>query len=746
MPVNIGPIIGIDGEAEYRKQINNIIQQSKTLGSEMKLVAAQFAASGDAQQKAAAMADVYAKQVDVQQKRVQALSDMLAQSTEKLGANDTATLKWQQAVNEASAALKTTQDNLAAVNQQLADGNGKTSAFGAAFKSLGNSVYLAATKLKTGKNETAALKSSYRDAKQEVADLTKEFNETAKQTGKTSDETKELAQKLNEARENAENLKQQFKESRQETSLFAKAMRAVGDGVKAGGTGIKGIASALGKGFAATLKTSVAAITAAGTAVVGLGKIGLDYNSQMEKYTTNFEVMLGSQEAAMEKVESLKTMAAKTPFEMAGLADATQQLLAMGVANEDTNKYLQQLGDISLGDSEKLGTLVNAFGKMNSTGKVSLEYINMMAEQGFNPLNLIAEKTGETMTELYDRVSKGEVSFDEIKEAMETATSAGGQFYQGMEQASKTTEGMISTLQDNATALVGEVFAPISDSLKDELLPTAIDAVDKLSTAFQEDGVEGMIEAAGDIVGETLGTFSSALPQFVDSAVSIVKSLLRGITDNLDSIADGAVSTVEALIEGFMDMLPDIIVTGALLLGKLAVGLIEAIPQLIGKIPEIVTEIKNGFAEKADEWKNIGQNIIRGLWEGLKSLGSWLGEKVSGLLGGTVKSAKSELDIHSPSGVFEELGEYSALGYGKGWENKIKGVRAAVSSGLNFGGIVPAANMISPSSTSNSTINYGGISIVVNGAPGQDVNQLADVVMQRIDRAVRRKEAVFGGI
>ena len=637
MAVNIGPKIGIDGEAEYRAQINNIIQQAKTLGSEMKVVSATFGDSGDAADKAAEAAKVYVKQIENQKERVKALTDMLEKSAQKYGENDTRTLKWKQAVNEANAELRKMENELQDTLDELDD-------FG--------------------------------------------------------DKTEKAKERL---------------------AKFGNALKT---------------------GLSVAAKAGAAAIAAAGTAIVGLGKIGLEYNNQMESYTANFAVMLGSQEAAVNKVESLKKMAASTPFEMAGLADATQQLLAFGVANEDTNMYLQQLGDISLGDADKLNSLVAAFGKMNSTGKVSLEYINMMAEQGFNPLNVIAQQTGETMEELYDRLSKGGVSFDEITNAMKIATSEGGQFYKGMETASKTTEGMISTLKDNATALIGEVFEPISDSLKNELLPAAIDSIDRLSTAFEEDGVEGMIQAAGEIIGETIGTFTKKLPEFAKSATSMVKSLLKGISENSTAITSGAVETVETLINGLSNMLPDILATGVMLLLELAAGLIKAIPDLIAKIPEIISKIGQAFADRKGQFLEIGKNIILGVWEGIKSLGTWLADQIRGLLGGTVTASKKELGIHSPSKVFAEIGENMALGVGAGWKNTFGSVSKGITKTLDFG--ATAANrMINPAAGGRS-VSLGGVEIKVYGAQGQDVNQLADVVMQKLERAVRKKEAVFG--
>lgn len=112
MAVSIGPKLGIDGEKEYRDSINQIIQQAKTLGSEMKLVTASFDENTEAEEKAQRTAEVLNKQIDVQKKRVDALNGMLEKSADLYGENDTKTLKWQEAVNDANAELKNLERQL----------------------------------------------------------------------------------------------------------------------------------------------------------------------------------------------------------------------------------------------------------------------------------------------------------------------------------------------------------------------------------------------------------------------------------------------------------------------------------------------------------------------------------------------------------------------------------------------------------------------------------------------------------
>lgn len=448
---------------------------------------------------------------------------------------------------------------------------------------------------------------------------------------------------------------------------------------------ISSLSSKLGNGLKTAAKVGAAAVGAASTAIVALSKIGLDYNSQMEQYTTNFTTMLGSQEAAVQKVEELKRFAASTPLSMDDLAKGTQTLLAFGVESENSTGILRQLGDIALGDADKMQRLSTAFGKATAAGKVTGDTVQQMIDAGWNPLIQISQSAGETMEETQKRMSAGAISVEELQAAMEAVTSGTGQFAGGMEAASHTTKGLISTLKDNANALVGDVFMPISDGLLGSVLPSAIEAVSSLTTAFRENGITGMIEAAGGIVGSAIGKFTSALPQFVSTAVEIVKSLVNGIKDNLPQIAEGAVATVETLADGIIDMLPDIIETGMKLIVALASSLITHLPQLIVKIPEIIRAIVKGFSDGMPNIIEIGKNIVMGIWEGIKSLAGWIGENVKGFFGDIVTGAKNALGIHSPSAVFAGIGENMALGLGEGWDDEYGRISRNIKSGLNFG-------------------------------------------------------------
>lgn len=236
-----------------------------------------------------------------------------------------------------------------------------------------------------------------------------------------------------------------------------------------------------------------------------LGKVvqsGVDYNASMESYLTNFKVMLGNEELAATKLAELRKMAAATPFALSDLTDGTQTLLQFGIAADDTTDVLKQLGDISLGNADKLQTLVRAYGKMSSAQKVTLENVNMMIDAGFNPLNQICDATGESMSDLYKRISDGRVSFEELQYAVQAATSEGGQFYNGMLEASQTFSGRMSTLKDNVAALTGELTSGLFAALGDlvvklnEVVTSFLDSDEKMAQLKDTIGIATSVVAA----------------------------------------------------------------------------------------------------------------------------------------------------------------------------------------------------------------------------------------------------------
>ena len=331
--------------------------------------------------------------------------------------------------------------------------------------------------------------------------------------------------------------------------------------------------------------------------LTALATAGVKYNATMETYLANLTTLLGGNEqAAEELLNTLREMANTTPYEATDLVKATQKMMAFGISAEDSLKYLQMLGDVAMGDANKMDSLTLAFSQISASGRATMEDINQMIDQGFNPLTIVAQKTGESMSDLRDRVSAGGVSFEEIAGAFETATSEGGIFYQSMDKASQTTEGKISSLKDSFSTALG--------TMTESLLPfvtSAVDGLSKLANWFanlDDGGKKLVLTIAG--IALAIGPLSTAIGGLISigskikTIVTVVKSW--GIVTKTMTAAQTALNLV-------LNANPIALVVTAI------VALIAIIATLWSKC----------------EWFRDGvMTVINAIWGAIQSVGSFI--------------------------------------------------------------------------------------------------------------------------
>ena len=198
---------------------------------------------------------------------------------------------------------------------------------------------------------------------------------------------------------------------------------------------------------------------------VGLAKMGIAYNSQMQDFQSKFKVLLGSAAKANKHVADLRKMALKTPFRTTDLAAASQQLLTFGIRSKDVKGHLQRLGDISLGNKEKFQQLGLVLGQVSSQGKLMGQDLLQFINAGFNPLQELSKMGRGTYKELKEQMAQGKISFEDVQAAMEHATSKGGQFFNGMKEGSKTFAAQVDALKGNLEILAGNAVKPLYNML-----------------------------------------------------------------------------------------------------------------------------------------------------------------------------------------------------------------------------------------------------------------------------------------
>ena len=346
--------------------------------------------------------------------------------------------------------------------------------------------------------------------------------------------------------------------------------------------------------------------------LTALATAGVKYNATMESYLANLTTLLGgNQQEAQKLLDTLKEMANTTPYEAQDLVKATQKMMAFGISADDSLKYLQMLGDVAMGDAFKMDSLTLAFSQISASGRASMEDINQMIDQGFNPLTIIAQKTGESMGDLRDRVSAGQVSFEEIAGAFETATSKGGTFYQSMDKASQTTEGKISSLKD--------AFGSALGSMTEALLPFVTDAVEGLTKVanwfsnLDDNGKRTVLTLAG--IALAIGPITSAIGGLIKAGnginkiIKIIKSW--ELATKLQTVATKAMAVAQKALNLVMNANPMVLIVTAIM--AVVAGLVllynkfEWFRNAVDKVFSFVIGIVQGVI---DFFKNNWQTIL----------------------------------------------------------------------------------------------------------------------------------------
>lgn len=167
-----------------------------------------------------------------------------------------------------------------------------------------------------------------------------------------------------------------------------------------------------------------------------------------------FATMLQSEAKGKQLVDSIMQFAKETPYAVGELTQLSKSLLAYGFQAEEIVPTLNMLGNVAAGvGKDKMPQIILAFGQIRAAGKLTGQDLLQLINAGFNPLQVISEKTGESMTSLKDKMSKGLITFDMVKDAFKAATSEGGKFYNLMQRQTNTVAGQMDRLGDSVEQL-----------------------------------------------------------------------------------------------------------------------------------------------------------------------------------------------------------------------------------------------------------------------------------------------------
>lgn len=382
----------------------------------------------------------------------------------------------------------------------------------------------------------------------------------------------------------------------------------------------KKTASDMGSKVSSGLKTAfgagATAIGAVATAISGALVAGVKYNAEIEQYQTSFEVMTGSADKAAETMEKLVDLGAKTPFETSDLANATQLLMNYGFTADDAIEKTTMLGDISQGNADKMQRIATAYGQMSSSGKVLLEDVKQMIEAGFNPLQEISESTGESMASLYQRISDGKLSVDEITASMERSTSKGGRYFQSMQKQSETLSGQLSTLKDNAQQALGAFAQSSSEALAGDILPTLNNGLSQMTDQLKSGNLSSFGKIGGEMISGIIVSITQKMPSLLSTVMLLFTSLFAGLNGQLPTIMNSLFTGIGTF---FQTQLPLLLTSITTLLNGLIVGLTIMAPTLIPQFIAGISSIFTSILSLLPDILQLGITLIISLANGLSA-------------------------------------------------------------------------------------------------------------------------------
>lgn len=382
------------------------------------------------------------------------------------------------------------------------------------------------------KKTVSSLSGEYSKAAKVVVELTRRYNESVGKTGKASSETKNLKTMLAQA----------------EAQL-----RATTTALKAANNGMDGFASSTDKASGKSLASAITQGTvmasvfsklgsAALSAAEGFISSGIEYNAQIEKYTTGFTNMLGSAEAAQQVMSQIQEDAAKTPFDVESLTKANQYLISAGENASYARNTIMALGDAvsaTGGGNDELNRMSQNLQQIANTGKATTADIKQFAYAGIDVYGILADYTGKSTAEVQNMT----ISYDLLTQALQAASEEGGRYYNSMDTQSQTMNGRMSTLQDNVKQLAGLLTGDLSSGVG-VVIGNLNDMLVAAQEAYKTDGWIGL---AGTITGltEPINTAKNAFKDFASKATTWLDQLSYKLNRFLGKAATADFDTYE---------------------------------------------------------------------------------------------------------------------------------------------------------------------------------------------------------
>ena len=609
MAVDIGPKIGIEGESEFRKQLKNVNEQIKTLGSEMKVVETAFEGQEKSEEALTAKSRVLTEEIGKQREKVDLLTKGLKESAEKYGENDERTLKWQQAVNNATAELNKMENQL-----------DKT---------------------------------------------TGELNDEASGADKAGDETEEAGKQAKESEGNWKGLGDTMAAV---GAAMAAAAAAAAAAIVSAGKALADFAVS-GAAYADDLLT-MSTVTGMSTEKLQELQYAADLvDVSVDTITGSMKKNLASMSKAQKGNEATAAAYKKLGVEV---EDANGNLRDDETVYWELINALGQVENETERDALAMELLGKSASDLNPLIEAGADKMAELADDAHKAGYVLDKETLDSFGEFDDQLRKLDKGAEAAKNAMGTIllpvlTDLAGD---GVDLLGQFTNGILDANGD--ISKMGEVIDTVLPQVLDSImayLPEILDLAISIITAIADSliaNIDVIIDAATDIVFALFDGIMENLPKIIDAAVNLIVTLAQGLIDNLPTIVEGGIGLILAVVKGLTDALPelipatvdavltivdtlidnlDLLIDAAIqLIIALAGGLIEALPRLIEKAPEIVVSLAEAIIKAAPKLLDAALQLILKLAEGLASFFYKITEKGRELVDSVKEGFQAKVD------------------------------------------------------------------------------------------------------
>lgn len=730
MAVNIGPKIGIDGEAQFRKELNNIIQQSKTLASEMKAVTSAFDKNDNSQEKLAAQSAVLTKQIETQEQRIEQLKKGLAASAKEFGEADTRTQKWKQAVNDATSELNNMRSNLKGLDtavddtaDNLDDAADSALSFGDVLKAnvLSQAIVNGVKELASAfKDFAVSAIESAADVKAQVAQFEQTFGDLADT-------------------------------AREKMNGVAEATGIVPTRLQSAFSQFYAYARSSGMESAQALQFAEKASYAAADAAAYYDRSLEEATEQVLAYTKgNFanDAALGfASTEATRTAQAMKSLGKEYKDLDVTAGETTQVLLDQIIASQNLSGAAGQA-------SREMDGWENVQGNLNETWKQFQARVGTPVLENLIPIiqNITSEFENWMNNVDWDAFGKNIDNFvnaliDYGPVIISTLSGiAAGFVAWNIASLISGISGIVSGAKNMAD--VFPLVAKAMQALSANPIGAVITLVATLATTIitlwntNEEFRNGVIgiwdrikEGIGNAVDGIVHFFTVTVPQAFNKVLDFVKTNWQGLLLLLVNPFAGAFKLLYDNFEGFRNAVNNLV-------ERIKTAFINMKDGISNTVRNIKDAIVNGFQAavdfitslpgKAVQW---GRDFIQGLVDGIISMASRVVDAVKGIANTITSWLHFSRPDVGPLRDYETWMPDMVQGMAEGIRAnayKLENAVASMAGGMsaNVNGKAGASNM-------------GGVYITVNGAPGQDENRLADIIMLKIQNATARREAVW---